>query len=299
MTLSLIVIILLVMGVLGYQVLQGSVSANLTISPRVQTISTVFTITAKPGLKNTDAASSSIPAGAFTSTQTSSQQGETTGATKCVLGFLDCQKAVSPSDIQMLSLRIEPTLQSKISQDLQKQAHEANAITVGNTKYSDQTVTSNPPVGAASKTVAVTMTEQGSIEYIKTKDVNDLALVLLKQKLNQHYELIDSLTQIGRPVVQQVNLNGTVQIAVAAGGVARYRMPDSELADIQSHIKGLTQKDARSRLAKNANIDPNSIRIRISYGDTIPKNVQQIKIEMINPSNLPTVRLTPLSPTQG
>jgi len=293
--LILILVILLAAGGLGYQAFQASISANITVIPRVRTIGTVFTLTAKPGLKNIDAASSSIPAEAFTSTQTSSQQGQTTGATNCVFGFLNCQQAVSPSDIQTLSLQIEATLHSKIDQDLQKQIHGAGATKVSNTVYSNETVTPNPPVNTVSRTVTVTMTEQGTIEYIQAKDADDLALLLLKRKLNQHYEFINSLTRIDPPVVQQVNLDGTVQIAIAAGGVARYQMPDSELADIQNHIKGLTPKDARAQIAKDGNIDPNGISIRLSYGDTIPKNVQQIKIEMINPSNLPTVQLTPIS----
>jgi serine/threonine protein kinase len=296
-TATLMLVILLAMGILGYQAFQASLSANITISPRVQTISTVFTLTAKLGLKNIDVANSSIPAGVLTSTQTSSQQGKTTGEVDCI--FLICHQAVSPFDLQVLSSQIGPTLHSKINQDLQKKAHNTNSTTVGEPIYSNERVTSKPQVGAQSNTVTVTVTEQGSIEYIKTKDVDDLALLLLKQKLKQHYTLIDSLTQIGQPVVQQVNPDNTVQIAIAAGGVARYQVPASELTDIQNHIKGLTQKDARAQIIKDVNLDPNAIGIRISYGDTIPNNVQQIKIETINPSNLPMVQLTPLASSQG
>jgi len=295
-TATLMLVILLAMGILGYQAFQASLSANISISPRVQTVSTVFTLTAKLGLKNIDAANSSIPAGVFTSTQTSSQQGKTSGAVDCI--FLICHQGVSPIDLQLLSSQIEPKLHSKINQDLQKQAHNANATTVGEPIYSNEQVTSNPQVGTQSKTVTVTVTGQGSIEYIKTKDVDDLARLLLKQKLKQHYTLIDSLTQIGQPVVQQVNPDNTVQIAIAAGGVAQYQMPASELTDIQNHIKGLTQKDARVQIVKDANLDPNAIGIRISYGNTIPNNVQQIKIVTVSPSNLPAVQLTPLSSSQ-
>ncbi|HEX3642357.1 MAG TPA: serine/threonine-protein kinase, partial [Ktedonobacteraceae bacterium] len=292
-TITLILVILLAMGVLGYQTFQSSILATITIRPHVQSISAVFMLTAKPELKNIDAASSSIPAGVLTSTQTSSQQGETTGKTNClILGTFNCQQAVSSDDIQTLSLQIWPKLRLKIDQDLQKQAHDTGTTVVGNTMYSNETITSNPQVGTASQTVTVTVTEQGSVEYLKAKDVHDLALLLLKQKLDQHYEFIDSLTQIGKPVVQQVNQDGTVQIAVAAGGVACYQMPASELADIQNHIKGLTQKNALVQIAKDGNIDPNAIGIHISYGNTIPNNVQQIKIGTINPSNLPAVELT-------
>ena len=164
--------------------------------------------------------------------------------------------------------------------------------------YSNERVAPNPPAGTASKTVTVTMTEQGSIEYIKAKDVDDLAILLLKQKFNPHYQLIDLLVQIGQPVTQQINTDGTAQIAVAAGGVARYQMPASELTDIRNHIQGLPENNAHAQIAKDTNIDPNSIGIHLSYGNSIPNNVQQIKIETINPSNLPTVELTPLSSPQ-
>ena len=293
-TTALILTILLVMGILGYQVFQASISANIILSPRVQTISTVFTLTAKLGLKNIDVASSSIPAGVFTSTQTSSQQGPTTGQVDCNF-FLICKRGVSPDDIASLSAQIQPKLDSKINQDLQKQAGDANATIVGNPIYSNEQATSNPQVGTASKTVTVTLTELGSIEYIRKKDANDLAIQLLKQKLSPNYTLIDSLTQIGQLVVQQVNPDKTVQMAIAVGGVSRYQIPSSELSDIQNQIKGLTKKDALSQLAKHVNLDPNASSIRISYGNTIPNNVQQIKIETINPTNLPPVQLTPLS----
>lgn len=297
-TTALILVILLVMGVLGYQAFQASISANVILSPRVQTISTVFTLTAKLGLKKVDVASSSIPAGVFTSTQTSSQKGETTGKVNCNF-FLICQQGVSPDDLEMLAAQIQPKLDSKINQDLQKQAHNANATTVGNPIYSNEQATSNPQVGTASKTVTVTMTEQGSIEYIKTKDADNLAIQLLKQNLKQNYTLIDSLTQIGQPVVQQVNPDKTVQMVIAVAGIGRYQMPNSELNDIQTHIKGLTKKDALVQLAKHDNIDPKASSIRISYGETIPNNVQQIKIKTINPTNLPTVELTPLPSPRG
>jgi len=294
-TITLILVILLAMGVLGYQAFQASILANIGISPRVQTMSTVFMLTAKLGLNNVDTASASIPASVFTSTQTSSRQGGTTGVTNCDFDLFNCQSAVSFSDIETLSSQIRPILRSKIDQDLQKQAHDAGATTVGDAMYPNETVTPNPPVGTASNTVTVTMAEQGSIEYFKAKDVDDLAVLLLKQKLDQHYQLIDSLTHIGPFAVQQVNPDGTLQIAVAAGGVARYQMPASELADIQNHIKGLTQKDALVQIAKDGNIDPNAIGIHISYGNTIPNDVQQIKIATINASSLPTVELTPLA----
>jgi serine/threonine protein kinase len=291
-TITLVLVILLVMGALGYQVFQASILATITISPRVQPVSGQFTLMAKLGLKQIDVASSSIPAGVFTTTQKDSQQGETTGQTNCTFGIFDCQQSVSFDDVQELSSQIEPKLRAKIDQDLQKQVQAANALKVGPTRYSNETVTPKPPVNTVSQTVKVTLTEQGSTEYVKVQDIDDLAVSRLKQKLNQNYQLIDSSIRVGQLVVEQVNPDGSVQIAVAAGSLARYQMPASELANIQNQIKGLTQKDARAQIAKDPNIDPKSIiGISISYGNTIPNNTRQIKIIIINPSNLPPVEL--------
>jgi serine/threonine protein kinase len=295
-TITLVMVILLVMGALGYQAFQASILATITISPRTQPVSKVFTLTAKLGLNKIDVASSSIPASVFTNIQTDSQQGETTGQTNCTLGIFDCQQSVSSDDIEELSSQMEPKLRAKIQQDLQKQVQAANAIKVGSTRYSNETVTPNPLVNTVSPTVKVTLTEQGSTEYVKVQDIDDLAVSRLKQELNQHYQLIDSSTRIGQPVIEQVNPDHSVQIKIAAGGRARYQMPASELANIQNQIKGLTQKDARAQIAKDPNIDPKSIiGISISYGNTVPNNVQQIKVVIvINPSNLPPVELTPI-----
>ncbi len=281
-TIMLVLVILLAMGVLGYQTFQASVLATITISSRVQTVSNVFTLTAKLGLNKIDVASSSIPASVFTNTQTDLQQGETTGQTNCILGIFHCQQSVSLDDIQELSSQMEPKLRAKIDQNLQKQVQAANALKAGTTRYSNETVTSQPPFNTVSQTVTVTLTEQGSTEYVKVKDIDYLAVLLLKQKLNQHYQLIASSTRIGQPTVEQVNPDGSVQVAVAAGGIARYQMPASELANIQNHIKGLVQKEARAQITKDPNIDPNSIIISISYGNIIPHSVQQIKITVID-----------------
>jgi serine/threonine protein kinase len=297
-TTALVLVVLLIMGTLGYQAFQASILANVTLGPRVQAISTVFTLTARLGLQHIDVGSSSIPAGVFTSTQTSSLQGETTGRVNCDF-FLICQQGVSPDDVEALAAQVRPTLYAKIDQDLQQQARNANTTTVGNPIYSNEQATADPQVGTASQTVTVTMTGQGRVEYIKTKDVDDLAILLLKQKLSQHYILIDSLTQISQPVVQQVNPDKTVQVAVAAGGVGRYQIPASELNDIQTHIKGLTKQEALAQLAKHVNLDPSATSMRISYGNIIPNNVQQIKIETINPTNLPAAQLTPLASLQS
>ena len=257
-------------------------------------LSTVFTITAKPGQKNIDAASSTIPANALSSTQSSSLQGDTTGVTGCILGVFSCKQSVSYEDINTLATQIEPGVKKQIAQDLQQQAHTKGVITLGNIIYSGEIVTANPVENSVSKTVTVTVSEQGNQEDIVSKDTHDIAQLLLKQQLKPQYVLMDALTQVSQPAIQNVDANGDVQINIAVGGVARYQISKKEITTIQDHIKGMTQKDARAAIAKYPDIDATSISIQLSYGDTIPNNIQQIKITSVNPTNPPPVKLTPL-----
>ncbi len=293
-TISLCIVILMaVLGVLAYMGLQASITANVSVSPRVRQVSNVFTVTAKIGQQSIDASTASIPANVLTSTKQASQQGKTTGSSGCFFIF-DCKQTVSVLDITTLSAQILPNLRTQIEQDLRKQASAAGATTVGNIVYTNDNVTSDPPVGGEGKTVTVMLSEQGNLEYIKAKDVHDLALQLLGQKLATNYTLIDQLTQIGQPVVQGVNANGEVRILIAAGGIARYQFSSDDLAAIQDHIKGMKVKDARAYIAKQANLDPNVISIHLSYGDTLPGNAGQIKMTTLDPIDLPQVQLTPV-----
>ena len=289
-----IMIIILVMSGLVYLITQAAITASVTISPRVQMISSAFTVVAKPGLIRIDAASSSIPASALTSKQTVSQQGSTSGIANCYLGVFNCKQAVSLSDVNNLSYQLRKTADGQIDQDLQKQLGAGKFTAVGHTVYQDVSIVPDPPIGTVSPTVTVSLVEEGSLEYIKTQDVHDLAMLLLKNKLSPGYTLIDSLTQIGQPVVQSVAANGQVTIAVAAGSVERYQITPAELTDIQHHLTGKDQKQAHALIATHPNLDQSVVVIHITYGDTIPASAGQIKMLTVNPTNLPAVQLPPL-----
>jgi hypothetical protein len=189
---------------------------------------------------------------------------------------------------------MRPGVQDKISQDLQRQASAKGDTLVGKITYTDVNATANPAINTVSKTVSVTLTEQGNVEYIRAQDAHDRALALLKSKLPANYAFVDALTQIGTPEVQGVDNNSVVTIAIAAGGVARYQIPDSELTNIQNHIKGMSEQQAQAFIAKQAHLDPTTIHIHISYGSTIPTNTQQIQLTTADPTNLPSVQLTPV-----
>ncbi len=300
--LSITLILFLLIGLLLFG-FQFALTADISISPQVHAFSNTFTMTARPGLRAVDAATNSIPANVLTSTKTGSQQGPTTGVAQCVLGIFNCKQAVSFLDVITISAQLRPTVKLQIDQDLQRQERSLDALSVGNTFYNDVNVNSDPAVGSVSKTVTVTLTEQGSVEYLKAKDVHDLAVELLQQQMlrqfGQNYTLIDQLTQISQPVVQSVGSDGSVKVAVSAGGVAKYQISATDIRDIQNAIKGLNQKDARTLIAKRPGLDTNAISIHISYGEALPNNIEQIKITVVNPANLPPVQLPQAGPKVG
>ncbi|GCE04905.1 serine/threonine protein kinase [Dictyobacter aurantiacus] len=282
-----IIAILVVLGGIVSLIVQASITADVTISPKVQTVSSVFTFIARPGVKTADTAHGVIPASVLTSSKQSSIDGRPTGVSGCVLGIFECKETVSLVDISVLSARLRPTLKQQIAQDLHKQAQQSGVTTVGDIFYADGSITSNPTVGTTSKTMTVTMTEQGSIEYLKQADVQNLALQMLKRKVSGNYALIDTKTRVGQPVVQSVSSNGDIKVSIAASGISRYQISDSEMNSIKNHIKGMNLKQARTTILKDANLDPTTLSVRMSYGDTVPTNVQQIKITLLNPTNLP------------
>jgi hypothetical protein len=297
---TLIGLVLLLLAGTAFFALQATISASITITPQVRLVNSVFTVRAKPNLAASDVRTASGPAGAFTSTKTSSQQGTTTGQ-QCDFGFFDCQQVVSFADVQNLAAQIEPTVQAQIVQDVKQQVRAGGATIVGDIHYTDPTISANPPVGSASKTVTVTVTQQGSVEYFKGSDVQRLAPLLLQQQMRQQYGpnyiLLSSSTHIGQASIQGVDADGVVTLQVAAASMAEYQFPDSELRDIQNRIKGLKLKDALAVLKSQPGVDANTIMIRINYGDTLPNNVQQTHIVHVEPTQLPTVQLPTVRPT--
>ncbi|GAC1405186.1 MAG: hypothetical protein NVSMB49_24350 [Ktedonobacteraceae bacterium] len=300
-----IITLLVIMSLLGYYAFLAAITATITISPQVHPVTKVLTITAKPTLHSTDPGSSSVPAYVLGSTQSGSKQGNTTGK-QCVLGIFDCKQVVSFADVDSLAIQLRQALRVQVQQDLKSKAQAANVTLVGDTNFVDGEPVPTPDVGSVGDTVTVTMKEQGAVEYFKATEVQSLARILLTQQAQQQfgagYVLLNSSTQIGQPAIQSVDLNGNVTMQIAVGGVVEYSIDSKQLGTLQNHIKGTKQKDARTYLAQQSGIDGNSVVVHVSYSDTLPSDIHQIKIVQVTPSTLPSVQLPPVkasgTPTQ-
>jgi hypothetical protein len=293
-----VLIVALLIGVtgVGYLIFVASISASVTIAPRVEPVSGVFTLTARPDIKVMDANGSAMPANVLSSTQSGTQQGTATGISGCVMGIFECKQTVSYADVTLLSNKIIPGLKTRIAQDLRTQASAAGGTVVGNIFYPDPNISSDPVPRTVSTTVNVTVSQQGSVEYVKTSDMRSLASTLLKRKVKQDYDLIDSTMQIGKPVIRGVDQKGDVTIAIAAAGVSRYYINDSEQASIKNHIKGKTLPEARTIIAKDPGVDPDSISVHVSSGDRIPNDPGRINLLPPKQTNVPAVQLPAVPP---
>jgi serine/threonine protein kinase len=286
-----IIAILFVIAGITYTAFQAAISASVVVTPRVETVSHVLTLSANPNLHSVDASTSSLPAITLSSNQTSTKTGQTSGQVGCFLGIGVCQQAVAGQDIYNLLLLARPAAKAQVQQDLQQQAHADQCTTVGNVTYTDGGLSFNPSPGTVSSTVTVTQTEQGSIECVKTQDVQSLAHTLLPQQVPQNYALLDQTIQVGQFTPKSVGQNGIVTLSVPVAGVASYQIPEQELTTIQKHISGMTPKAAQAYIAAQPGVDASSISIRLSFGDTIPTNIQQIRVSKTDPTNLPSVQL--------
>ena len=145
----------------------------------------------------------------------------------------------------------------------------------------------------------MTLSEQGSVEYINDMDAQQLARLLLARELGPNTSLVNSTIQIGTPVVEEGTDLGMATMKVAAAGVEEYRYPSTQVQAILNHIKGMTLADARFYLRRQPGVDANSvsISIRAAFGEsnTLPSSTSQIKIISINPTSLPSVSLPVLS----
>ena len=295
LVLSLITLaMLLLVGALGYAAFMNSIVATVNIGSQVHTVTEMLTIQAKPGLHSVDSTTSTVPAYIITSTKTGSQMGNTTGV-KCTLFVINCQSSVSINDISTLATSIHATLKTQIQQDLTNQEQANGETAVGQILYSDGNPTSNPSEGTVSNTVTVTMTEQGSVETIKTSDIQSLARILLMQKAQQQYgfgyTLLNTYTRIGNPVVQSVDASAVVTTKIAVGGVVEYNLSPSVMQSFENSIRGKKQQYASNYLMHQPGIDATTVVVHVSYGDTLPTNINQIHIVPLNPTNIPNVQL--------
>ena len=283
-----IIVVFFVIGGLGYAIYQAFDTATVTIMPQVQTVSTVFNLTAKLGQTNVDSNAGIVPAQVLNSPKSDSKSGTTTGRGGCtILNFPVCEQAVSQNDVDSLDAQIQSSLQSQIEQDLRQQEQTQSLTPIGNIIYTNESSTASPNVGTVSKTVNVTLSLQGSQEYIKTADAREVAKQKLQGKLKPNYTLLDDSVKTSDPVVAR----GTVQIKIAAGGVGTYKITPSDITNIQKQIRGKSQQEARAFIAQNANLDPNHIVIKVNYGGNLPGDVQQITVTPVDQSNIPFVQL--------
>ncbi len=295
----LIIFVLLIMAGLLFMEFPLVASANVNISPQVHVLREVYTITARPSQTGINVATRSIPAGGKIESKTGSLSGQTTGQ-QCSF-FFDCKQVVAFTDVVNLTNQLRQTLIAQLSTDLDRQIQAMQATAVGSKHYTDLSQSNNPDVGTPSNTVTVTLTEQGSVEYVSGAQAQKLAQLLLAQdahKLGAGNVLLGATVQIGQPVIEGVDNQGIVTMRIAAAGVAEYQFPASLLQSLPNHLKGMTIQQARAYLAKQPGIDPQSITIHFTLGggNTLPFSASQIKIIPINPVHLPSASL-PSVPT--
>src|SRR5438067_11693558 len=219
----------------------------------------------------------------------------TTGQVNCTFGFFECQRGVSQNDVDSLVSQIQPKLEQEITRELENKTISIHGKAVSPINFQMLSITSHPGVRETGKTVTVTMREQGSIGYILTKDVVHMAQQLVTrqaQQYGQNYLLLPSSITTGLPVIEGVD-SGLIDIEIAAGGIAQYQFPPSELQAIPDGLKGRPAKDALNYLAHLQGVDPNTISIHFTKGksDTLPGDAQRIKIVSIYPTSLPPVHL--------
>jgi hypothetical protein len=295
----LIVLVLLVIGGLTYFEFQTFTvsAASVQFGPQTHLINQVFQITAKPTASTLDVNTRSMAAKVLSMTKSDTQTGPTTGETNCVFGIFGCQQSVDVADVSNLAAQIRPGLVSQINQDLEKQIANIGAHAVGSIHIADLSEVADPPVGTPSKTVAVTLKVQGSIEYIVNADAESLARQLLTKQveaLGPNYVLLNPTMRIGQPVVEAVDdTTGNVTIKIAAGGVAEYVFPSAQLQGLSDLLKGKTVNAATALLAQQPGIDKSTIAIHFTSGKgpKLPNDVQHIRIIPLTPTSLPVVNL--------
>ncbi|MDQ6662589.1 MAG: hypothetical protein M3Z24_16695, partial [Chloroflexota bacterium] len=301
-TLIIVLILLIMAGLFAFEFQSigfVTVKASISISPQVHVVKQVFHITARPGQKTVAVDTTSIPANVFSSSKTRSQTGPTSGL-HCDLGIFNCQQSVDASDVDTLAAQLKQSLQLQITQDLQSKVQKANAKVVGTARFADLSEASNPNVGAISKTVTVTLTEQGSMEYMLPGDAQTLARQLLTRQVHQlgaNYSLLSATLQMGQPIVTSVDANGVISIDVAAAGLAQYQFSKSEIQNMQNRLKGLKLATAIATLKSQPGVDPQSVSISLSSGTTLPTDTSEIKMFPHSPGSLPSLNLPSVTAT--
>ena len=141
-------IVLLAIVFLSYYTYQTVTASSVTVnfSPRMQVVSQLFTITASPTIQTPDVSTRSIPTRAFSSKDQASLTGPTTGRVECgFFGVFACKQGVSQVDVDGLVNQMQSSLESRITQGLQKQVEavkNCRNISKKDLLHNDQT----PPI---------------------------------------------------------------------------------------------------------------------------------------------------------
>jgi serine/threonine protein kinase len=298
----LMVVVAVVMAGVVFLAFPLFASASVNIGPQVRTLQQVYTITAQPSLSGIDLATTSIPAFEKVTALNGSLSGQTTGQ-QCNGFFFQCQQVVTPDDVLNVSAQLRQSLSSQLSAQMDSQLQAAGSTAIGSIQFTDLSEVNTPDIGAVSSTVSVTLTEQGSVEYVNNVDVQRLTRLLLARELGPNSSLVNSTVQIGQPVIEGVSDLGVVTMKIAVAGVVEYSYTPVQLQAMQNHIKGMTLADARLYLRQQPGVDANSVSISIhtliGEGDTLPYSASQIKIISINPTVLPPATLPVVSTPTG
>jgi hypothetical protein len=267
-------------------------SANINFGPQVHPISQVFHIKGSTGQLRVDANTATIPVKTLAGSKTGSLAGDT--SQQCILPGFGCQNTVTSDDVDRIAGELKQSLDNQVSQNVKSQLQALGADQVGTIVFTTTSATSDPPIGTESKTVTVTMTEEGQVAYFLNHDAQELAQLLLNQqvqKLGPNYILLSSYTQVGQPVVDGVDNSGLVSIKIAAGGVTQYQFPPAQLSGIKNAIRGKKIKDAISYIKQQPGVDANTVAIHVTVGTTMPGDIQHMRIITIKPANYPPVQL--------
>jgi serine/threonine protein kinase len=298
-SLSILVVVLLI-GATFVLAFEATISGTVTISPQAHVLSQVFTLQAQ-SQPNGNVGAATVPLYPIQDAKTRTETGPTT-APQCFPGLpiIFCQRTVTLEDVDREVNRIDTELQPQITSEIQQKIAAQGGMLVSTIQFTNVpgSIQFIPPLGTTSDTVTVTLTYQGAASYVKASDARTLATTLLKQQMQKqfgpNYVLLNSSITTGSLTVLSSSAN-SVTLSMAAGGVAEYQFPQSELTTMRNALKGMTLPQARAYLVQQAGIDPNSIVIRVSYGTTMPGSASQIRIVPVIPS-LPTVQLTPSGP---
>ncbi len=296
---AIMVVILLAIGALAYYGFQAinATAVRINFGPVATPLEELYTVTATASAQSVDVTNSTIPIHVFTRNQTLSQTGPTTGQVDCTLGIFGCQQGVAASDADSLVGQMQPELEGKIAQQLKGQIGSAGGIQVTNIKYTVVSAIPTPAIGQPGTTVKVTMVEQGSVGYIVSAEATSVARNALMNQVRQlgtNYTLLSNTVVIGRPVMQSINTaTGQVTLKIAASGVALYQFSATQLQLIRNKLKSMTVIGAQGFLASQQGIDPHTIAIRFTQGNskTLPDNIANITIVPLNLSSYPPVHL--------